>query len=80
MHHYLTFVFYTCRLKGAQQRAPKEFKAFYECMDYYRYVIIICQRIDVLGISLHSLNLVYNKSRSAFVVTVIYYHSLQQQI
>jgi hypothetical protein len=26
------------RLKMAQEKAPKEFKVFYECMDYYRYV------------------------------------------
>ena len=26
-----------CRLKAAQEKAPAEFKALYECMDYYRF-------------------------------------------
>lgn len=31
-------------LKEAQQKAPKEFKAFYECMDYYSNKFEKCRK------------------------------------
>ena len=80
MHHYLTSLPYTCRLKEAQQRAPEEFKAFYECMDYYRYAPILCQQNASLENPHNLLNLVHNHCGSTAVSVVMNGLYLQQQI
>lgn len=46
--HCASLVAKSCSIKDAHAKAPAEFKAYYECLDYYRCVCV-CWRVWVGG-------------------------------